>query len=238
MKILLQKKHQNLPQSESVQSMPAVHAVTTSTLDGAPQQTKMVPGQHSQWQASATNLPSTDPSMNPSYPSNAQNPFSTGDGGDVPSQTPDSAVYLHTPTANAIPDLLAMMFPSEDPFAYPKQPLMTLENEDYIKEEPPMSSATFHPSASAEYNSAGGPIFNEMPNHPWIPLRRHRGAFTMAPQNNMNVSGDSLGQEGMATSQGAQGWENQQQAQGVAQGMNVDQLFGEDWGGWMNQGYR
>ena len=132
------------------------------------------------------------------------------------------------------------MFPSEDPFAYPNQPLITLESGDYIKQEqePSITSATFNPPTSAEYEGTRDPILNEMPIHPWIPVRRPQGVFTMTSQGSINASDDNTGQEAIATSHGGQGWQEQQQAQSGFQGMSVDQLFGEDWGGWMNQGYR
>ncbi|EEH04744.1 conserved hypothetical protein [Histoplasma capsulatum G186AR] len=61
-----------------------------------------------------------------------------------------------------IPDLMPMMFPSDDPFAYPTQPMSTLEN-NHFKGESNIAGAQFgftSSSSSADPTSASTPILD------------------------------------------------------------------------------
>lgn len=58
------------------------------------------------------------------------NPSSTATSfpSSFPSQSPSSLTFPQPFRADGLPDLMPIMFPSEDPFAYPTQPMSTLED--------------------------------------------------------------------------------------------------------------
>jgi hypothetical protein len=58
--------------------------------------------------------------------------------------------------SSTLPDLNAMMFPSEDPFAYPNQPMMELDN--FKQENLDMMSASPVPQMYIQNNTAGGQL--------------------------------------------------------------------------------
>lgn len=70
-------------------------------------------------------------------------------------------------------------------------------------------------------------------------VQGQQGDFGLPPMASpMGMNGPDP-QQRMMTMQESEGTGWQQQVQGQrAPGMNFDQLFGEDWGGWMHQGYR
>ena len=146
--------------------------------------------------------------------------------GSGPSQSPFP--YPQTAPGIGVPDMSAVMFPSEDPFVYPQQPITTLESQREIKQEGReslFSSPNDHRSGNAPY---GGPMLVQpqpysMPQ-PTSEYSLHEMPMTSAdPQNALAMSG--------------QGWPAEA---GPRRGDEVplDQLFGEDWGGWMNPSYR
>ena len=149
-------------------------------------------------------------------------------------------------SAHSVPDLSAMMFPTSDPFAYPNQPMTTLENQSYIKQE----EGIYSPSISS--TSAGPPPyqnqnfdaqFNGLQNFVMPPASQPQPQ--QQPDWSMQgMTDESLtmnGNEDMA-GMGAS-WPPPQQQNSTTRGIppgqgSYDQIFGEDWGGWMNQGYR
>ena len=52
-----------------------------------------------------------------------------------------------------VPDLSAMMFPSADPFAYPNQPMITLENTHRFKQEHDLDPPSFDLPASSAHGT-------------------------------------------------------------------------------------
>lgn len=138
---------------------------------------------------------------------------------------------------NYVPDLSSMMFPSSDPFAYPNQPMTTLENRQSIKQENPVDRGMFSPPTTS-----GAPYDNlDYGSLPYMMQSQQLG-FGM---QSMNPSMDMSNIDSTPTTMPMQGnegggWPQKQQQQrpGGTPGVNIDQLFGEDWGGWMNQGYR
>lgn len=102
--------------------------------------------------------------------------------------------------SGTLPDLNAMMFPSEDPFAYPNQPMMEFDNfkrepMDIISNSPaqgmymPSSSSHAHPQ-QAMYDDLEGQLFGPIPPY----LAQSQQDFNMhAPPSHqhphMNVMG-------------------------------------------------
>lgn len=141
-------------------------------------------------------------------------------------------------TAN-FPDLLSMMFPSGDPFAYPNQPISTLE-EGNFKQEP------------GQFGFSGAnniPFFNE-PTTSGIPFENFDAPIYGAPyimaggapaqmggnpgfQSPIDWSGSDMGGE-------PQAWQAQAKVNGMPGGMNLNEIIGsEEWNaGWMDPNYR
>jgi len=150
---------------------------------------------------------------------------------------------------SGLPDLSAMMFPSADPFAYPNQPMITLENRHYKQENPPFippnaqNNRTFFPSGSppnpsTPYDSLEVQPFGPLP--PYIMQGHHPSMGLSSMGGRMNVSGrGGDGLMGMNSEGVGGGWAQQQERTGGTPGMNFEEIFGEEWaGGWMNQGFR
>ena len=139
-------------------------------------------------------------------------------------------------SGQAVPDLTAMMFPSADPFAYPNQPMTTLENRHFIKQEDTMDPSIYNlaPTTSSSYDNLNPQMFGAMPAYT---LRGQQPNFGMQDMNlQMGMSNaDSAATTMSMQNNDANGWPR---APVCTPGVNLDQLFGEDWGGWMNQGYR
>jgi len=154
-----------------------------------------------------------------------------------------------------LPDLSAMMFPSADPFAYPNQPMTTLENRHYKQENPPFTPPpaqtdrlfVYHDSttpntAAHPYDSLEVQLFGPLPPymmqgpHPSMGLSGVGGAP-------MDIGGGmmAMGGEGIAGGGGGAGggWPQRHVKTGGTPGINMEDIFGEDWaGGWINQGFR
>ena len=139
-------------------------------------------------------------------------------------------------SGQAVPDLTAMMFPSSDPFAYPNQPMTTLENRQFIKEENSMDPSIYNlaPTTSSSYNNPNPQMFGAMPAYT---LQGQEPIFDM---QNMNLQMSMSNADSAATTMSMQNNDPSGWPRGSVgtPGVNLDQLFGEDWGGWMNQGYR
>ena len=183
------------------------------------------------------------------YCGGSQDVYSVTKSNGVPRQnsiSPNNTVYPSTPyslqpasASQQIPDLSAMMFPSTDPFAYPNQPMTTLQSRQFIKRESPLHPNTFNSglptTTDTPYSHVEPQIYREMPAY--IMPHDQQGYGLQNITSPMDMSG--IGPTATATPmQGGDAVWPQQQELGDSSGMNFDQIFGEDWGGWMNQGYR
>ena len=161
------------------------------------------------------------------------------------SSLPSSASQPSFPMQNVLPghgihDLSAMMFPSTDPFAYPNQPMTTLESQNLVKQENPLDSNMYNqPSTSTPYGNLEAQMYDSTLQFAPQGQQPNFGMQNMPPMrmSNADPTATTISMQGREGS----GWQQQQQSRpqrsGGTPGMNLDQLFGEDWGGWMNQGY-
>lgn len=142
------------------------------------------------------------------------------------------------PDGQSIPDLSAMMFPSEDPFAYPNQPMITLENSQFVKQESPVGHNRFNDTASmirSPYEGLDPPAHGDIRQY-----TADDGQNNFGRQDSMNLNASSL----HPTLMGGLGhersrWRGQQQGGEPVEstpGRNLDGLFAEDWGGWLYHG--
>lgn len=256
-----QKKRQAPSQLSAGQSQP-IHGrldgtrpiVNTNTT----RSTSTSPPQQESWKRpSLTQVPSAlrrpvVSNIDPIYRRGSQDPYAPSNPNSAGMQTPNSSgnpIPL-SPSYNLqnsfngqqIPDLSAMMFPSADPFAYPNQPMTTLENRHFIKQENPMDPSMYNldpPTTTVSpYDNMDASKFGGIP--PFM-LQGQRPGFGIPNMTSpMSMSGtDSIAVTMPTQGYDAGGWPQQQRSGGTP-GVNLDQdqLFGEDWGGWMNQGYR
>ena len=92
--------------------------------------------------------------------SNIRTPTSTNGNVNVDESQPFKPMpqwdFNYSPDFNThgLPDISSMMFPSEDPFAYPTQPMMTLEDGQFAQ------SPTFPNNASGLFNMPSTPTSN------------------------------------------------------------------------------
>ena len=142
-------------------------------------------------------------------------------------------------------DMSAMMFPSTDPFAYPTQPMTFVENRQTSKQESSYSPqsvknahmyATTPTSNSTPYDSLEVQTFGPLP--PYLMIGQQAMGM-QAMGESMDISGIEPSGNMMSMSGDEAGWAQQQARTGGTPGVNLDEIFGEDWGGgWMEQGYR
>lgn len=172
--------------------------------------------------------------FDPTHRRGSQNPYSASNHSPSGSLPPSAASYGMQ--NNHVPELSSMMFPSADPFAYPNQPLTTLENQQSVKQENSVDHRTFSPpnSTGAPYDNLG---YGSLPYVMQGQLLGF-GMRSMDPSIDMSNAGPMPSTMITDRNEGG-GWARQQQQRrpgGTSDG-NVNQLFGEDWCGWMNQGY-
>lgn len=127
----------------------------------------------------------------------------------------------NTTGMSSFPDLTTMMFPSNDPFAYPNQPMTLLENFQGTSPEQSFSSQLFADGTNNEsYNNISAPLYGPLP------------AYSMQGTRSTNALVDR-------SFDGSQGWAQQPLGRfaGPPAGSGWDTIFGEDWsGGWPDPG--
>lgn len=148
-----------------------------------------------------------------------------------------------------LPDLNAMMFPSADPFAYPNQPISTLEDGQFKQEQGqfgfPGTNNIYVPNETSNVclENLAVPMFGSLP-----PYLIQQGRQVPTPMNDPSFSGpqvDAGMNADMVPVSSEQGfWQPTRNPgrTGMTPGMNLDEIFsGEDWipsSGWMGTNYR
>lgn len=152
-----------------------------------------------------------------------------------------------------LPDLSAMMFPSADPFAYPNQPMTTLENRHYKQENTPFTppraqtdrlfaypGSTTSSTTVPPYDSLEVQLFGPLPPYMMQGPLPSMGMSAVGG-GPMNIGGGMMGMSngGNDGGGGEGGWAQRQVKTGGTPGVNMEDIFGEEWaGGWINQGFR
>ncbi|KAL9019608.1 MAG: hypothetical protein Q9185_003150 [Variospora sp. 1 TL-2023] len=152
--------------------------------------------------------------------------------GGVPSSGAQATIQsLDTSQISGFTDLSTMMFPSNDPFAYPNQPMTMFENLHDSRQDPQFNLPMFNNGSDREiYNSLNTPFYGPLPSY-------------VMPSTHGSPGAGVLQSAEESITLPAQEW-NQQPPHGRFQrpptGSSWDTVFGEDWsgGGWTNQGYR
>lgn len=126
--------------------------------------------------------------------------------------------------SSTLPDMGVIMFPSADPFDYPNQPIMTLENQNL-----------FRPEDTHMFGTS-----NTMDAQPFASLPLYMtSAFGFQPMST-TMDFTSAGNSGstMATDDTAGRWSSEQPPNPSGSGglpMNYNNFFGQNW---MDQNYR
>ena len=190
------------------------------------------------------------PSMDLTYPTASQGLYRSTNINEANLQTTNSTNSPTQPSGEqstsgihsasfgeVVPDLSAMMFPSADPFAYPNQPMTTLENRQFGKPENQMDSSLLDmpTTTGAPYNNYDAQLYGQMP--PYL-MQAQPPGYLQGTTSQIGMSSGDPGSPSSATI-GFDGghWlpSQQRQRSSAVPGMGFDQLFGEDWGGWMSQ---
>ena len=202
-------------------------------------------------------------------PANLDSPYTSSNGTYTP--TTSETLGVHTPDSNSganfnsgpiqqsfdyqhgldsasLPDLTAMMFPSGDPFAYPNQPMITLEDRQLIKPEPAFGSSSTSANMFSLNSNANGAAPYDLSSssgsdpqlYGSIPLFMMTGQETPCGlgMQTINPSSQSGADLGMMAMKGGRltGWSQHTARTGTTPGINLDDLFGEGWKGtWMDQ---
>lgn len=140
-------------------------------------------------------------------------------------------------SSNGFPDFSARMFPSADPFAYPNQSMTTLESHNFIKSEDCLDANMYNTSnpltAEGQYDNLDVQIYGQLPPYLMQGHQLDTGLQNASPPLDMNYVGHDPNI--LAMNDGGDGWAG---PQARTQGMNLDQIFGENWtSGFMNSGY-
>ncbi|KAL8971474.1 MAG: hypothetical protein Q9183_001042 [Haloplaca sp. 2 TL-2023] len=235
------------PGKQEMQPSPSLKSIPSNTSavadwSGAPSGVS-----NAQWKSGATayNSPAmprplasslnTTMQEGPSQTYNAATPGPLGfqqspPSSNLPSNNATSAMFspFLSSVGPGFPTVSNMMFPSNDPFAYPNQPMTALENyQGGGEHNPAFDTRSFHNVSNGEsYGDFNAPLYGQLPSFPVSGTRR---ASTMADSH---LDGQSMGVDGIPI-------RSQQGRMGVPPlGSNWDAMFGEDWSGaWTDQGF-
>ena len=227
------KKRLASSQPEVMRNAPDVSMRTVST-DSMIQPANISPSHDGVRQAGSMTFPQLDPNIDLNYRQSPESVYQPASCGMRRPQIQGSASYLKTQIDHSVPDLSAMMFPSADPFAYPNQPMTTLENKRFVKQDNPTNQNVFDSTSTASYGNTDAQLTDGMPSYSMMPSQQEGGFM---PQY-LSMSDADPWSNALAMQQPDEVWS--QQPQQTLKGMQrtaFDQLFGEDWGGWMSQGY-
>lgn len=99
-----------------------------------------------------------------------------------------------------LPDLMPMMFPSDDPFAYPTQPMSTLEDDHFRHDQTGMSQPSFpfeqsagRPPSTPSDPNVTSPSFDNFNNLPGFSVGAHGGVKSSVPSRLQASSNQSMG---------------------------------------------
>ncbi|KAL8943857.1 MAG: hypothetical protein Q9211_000824 [Gyalolechia sp. 1 TL-2023] len=132
----------------------------------------------------------------------------------------------NTTGMSGFPDITTMMFPSNDPFAYPNQPMTTLENLQGSNRDLSFAPQLITDRANHEsYSNPSAPVYGPLP------------AYTLQDMRSTSARMDD-GSRGFDDGQGWAGQHPQGRFAAPPARSDWDTIFGEDWsGGWTDPGY-
>ncbi|KAL8763831.1 MAG: hypothetical protein Q9184_000427 [Pyrenodesmia sp. 2 TL-2023] len=118
-------------------------------------------------------------------------------------------------------DLSTMMFPTNDPFAYPNQPMTTLENLNDNRQDQSFDFHMFNDGTDEEsYAHLNAPFYGPLPSYP-MPA-------TQGSPRPLGILDHTWAQQ-----------PGQASFRASPLGPNCNAMYGEDWsGGWTDHGYR
>ena len=207
-------------------------------------------------------------SFDPTYNQKSGGTYTPSNSEPVSARTPDSVSSSGVPFnatttqqtlgypqglgVSGLPDFSAMMFPSGDPFAYPNQPMITLEDGNFMKQETSaFDSSTGHTgnpynlpqsntiSSNTPFDNLEAQVFESLP--PYLMQGQSQGVGRQNLEAQMGIQSPEGNEPSIMAMNGGGmgGWSGQQLGGRVTPGMNLDEIFGDEWKrGWTNQGTR
>ncbi|KAJ5155808.1 hypothetical protein N7492_008611 [Penicillium capsulatum] len=154
-------------------------------------------GSQSAWMASTPEL-LTEPMTTP------EPTTSTSQNLSFASQEPSSLAWSQQfNNPNNLPDLMPIMFPSDDPFAYPTQPMSKLEDDHFRNDQPGMQSshypfephpASMAPSTPSDPSGPGvsTPSFDGFPTFPNFAAGGSSGGIKSSVPSRLHANAPSL----------------------------------------------
>ncbi|KAL9606750.1 MAG: hypothetical protein Q9179_000106 [Wetmoreana sp. 5 TL-2023] len=141
---------------------------------------------------------------------------------------PEFAPFQST-TGPSYPDMSTMMFPSNDPLAYPNQPMITIENYPGTSQSQPFGPSVYPNATNGDsYDDYNTPIYGPIPPYSMAGARGPSNMGNRGSEGQPIMDGDQ--RQNQTPFRGRPG--------GPPPGSNWDAMFGEDWsGGWADQGY-
>ena len=175
-----------------------------------------------------------------------QSPESMGSGVLPPSASRSTFGFPQSQSypGQGLPDFSAIMFPSANPFAYPNQPLTTLESR-YPKQEDTPDSMDISMVKSSPGIQAHASFDNDHEVQllePIPPYMMQGQRPTMQrPQVNLlvDMSRENQGRSSIPFGGELDGWPTQEPRLGGISAMNLDEVFGGNWNAdWTNEEFR
>lgn len=158
-------------------------------------------------------------------------------------QTPTSGLWptpgSSQPIPASLPDLGTMMFPTTDPLTYPTQPLSTLEDQNWSRQDDQLNLSLFNANntpatSNGSYETMDAQLCGPMPAYM---MQGQQSAMNLESTDSpMSMGGSSY----MPANGGDGDWSMRHMPlseAGATPGLNYGPVFGGDWSQWMNQGY-
>ena len=156
----------------------------------------------------------------------------------TPSSSSQSTFGPNQQYSNILPDMADIMFPSADPFAYPNQPMMTLEDQNLFRpENTNVFSASDTPATTrGPYGAFDTQFFGSWPPYMMQFPENDLGFQTIGTSS--DISSVAAGNNAMALEGDSAAWpsDQMQQSSGAsATPTGYDDPYGQ---GWANQSYQ
>ena len=150
----------------------------------------------------------------------------------TPSSSTQSTFCPNQQYSSILPEMTDIMFPSADPFAYPNQPMMTLEDQDLFRPESTNVFSTSETPATTRgpYGAFDTQFFGSLP--PYMMQFPETDLGFQAISTSSDINSVAAESNAMALNGGSGVWpfDQMQQSSGAsATPMNYERPYGQGW---------